>query len=111
MNTRGQYGNGTSRVGQIQQATPIYVERAPSSAWSWIMGTITIVGTIGSVLWTRHQSQQIEQLYKKAGLPYQSFPESLRQRVGTSLHDLAERARPKKRQLLTRDPDTKWRQR
>lgn len=108
MNARGQYG--ASRVGQIPQATPqtVYVERGSS----WILGAFTVVGTIGSVLWARHQSQQIKKLYKTVGLPYQSFPESLRQGVGslssrasTSLHDLAERVRPKKAHLLTREPE------
>lgn len=102
MNERGQYGsNGSPRVGQI----PVYVERESSSVGAWILGTI-LVG--GSVLWARHQSQQIEQLYKTAGLPHQSFTSSLRSsvrslpsRASASLHGLAERVRPKKSEKST----------
>lgn len=98
MNDRGQYGgNGSPRVGQI----PVYVERKSSSIGTWILGAIA---TGGAVLWARHQSQQIEQLYKTAGLPHQSFAGSLRQdvkalpsRASGALHDLAERVRPKRR--------------
>lgn len=100
MNGRGQYGS--SHVGQIPQATTVYVEREPSSIGKWILGTIAIGG---AVLWARHQSQQIEQLYTTAGLPHQSFASGLRQsarslpsRASASLHDLAERVRPKKSQ-------------
>ena len=96
MNERGQYG--PSRVGQIP--TTVYVEREPSSIGAWILGTIAIGG---AVLWARHQSRQIEQLYKTAGLPQQSFATSLRQsakslpsRASASLHGLAERVRPKR---------------
>lgn len=98
MNERGQYG--TSRVGQTPQPTTVYVEREPTSAVSWILGTIAVGG---AVLWARHQSQQIERLYKTAGLPHQSFVADLRQsarslpsRASASLHELAERVRPKR---------------
>jgi hypothetical protein len=97
-NERGQYSS--SRVGQIPQATTVFVEHE-SSIGSWILGTIAVGG---AVLWARHQSQQIEQLYKTAGLPQQSFAGSLRQsakelpsRASASLHSLAERVRPKGR--------------
>ena len=91
MNGRGQYG--APRVGQSpSRTTTVYVEREPSSAGR-ILSAIAIVG---SVLWTRHQSRQIEQLYKTAGLPYQSFTASLRQGVGASLRGLAERVRPER---------------
>ena len=102
VNARGQYG--TSRVGQLApRATTVYLEREPSSIGAWILGTIAIGG---SVLWVRHQSQQVEQLYKTAGLPHQSFAGSLRQsarslpsQASASLHGLAEFVRPKRGQM------------
>ena len=91
MNGRGQYGS--SRVGQIApQATTVYVERKPSSVPK-VLGALAVVG---SVLWTLHQSRQIEQLYKAAGLPQQSFTTSLRQGASSSLRGLVERVRPKR---------------
>jgi len=93
MNDRGQYG--APRVGQIpSRAATVYVERAPSSSvGTWILGTLAVGG---AVLWARHQSKQIGQLYKTAGLPQQSFPKSLRQDAVASLHGLVERVRPKR---------------
>ena len=92
MNGRGQYGS--ARVGQLpSRATTVYVEREPSSVGAWILGTIAVGG---AVLWARYQSRQIEQLYKTAGLPHQSFPSSLRQGAGSSLRGLAERVRTKR---------------
>ena len=101
MNGRGQYGS--SRVGQIPpRAATVYVERSPSSVVAQILGTLAVGGAL---LWARHQSQQIEQLYKTAGLSHESFTASLRtrarslpSRASASLHDLAERVRPKKSQ-------------
>ena len=90
MNARGQYGS--SRVGQtIPAPAAIYVEREPSSVGAWILGTIAVGSAL---LWARHQSQQIEQLSKRAGLPHQSFAEGLRQGAGASLRGLAERVKP-----------------
>lgn len=90
MNDRGQYG--APRVGQSPpRATTVYVERKPSSVGAWVLGTIAVGG---AVLWARHQSRQIEQLYKTAGLPQQGFAEGLRQGAGASLRGLAERVRP-----------------
>ena len=92
MNGRGQYG--PTHVGQLApQATTVYVEREPSSTGAWILGTIAVGGAL---LWARHQSRQLEQLYKTAGLPQQSFAEGLRQGAGASLRGLAERVRPKR---------------
>jgi hypothetical protein len=99
MNARGQYGS--SRVGQsLPQATTVYVAREPSSIGTWILGTLAVGG---AVLWARHQTRQIEQLYKTAGLPQQSFASSLRQGAASSLqgassslHAVAERVRPKR---------------
>jgi hypothetical protein len=100
-NERGHYGkNGVPHVGQDpRRAATIYVDRTPSSTGAWILGTIAIGG---AVLFARHQSQQIEQLYKTSGLPYQSFSAGLREsvkslpmRASASLHSLAERVRPK----------------
>lgn len=90
MNDRGQYG--TPRVGQaVPRNTTVYVEREPSSL-ARILGGIVIVG---GALWARHQSKQIEQLYKTSGLPYQSFAGSLRQGAGSTLRGIAERVRPR----------------
>ena len=95
MNGRGQYG--APRVGQIvpvpERVTTVYVEPEKSSTASWILTTL-VVG--GAVLWAQHQSQQIEQLYKTAGLPHQSFAGSLREGARSSLHALAERVKPKR---------------
>lgn len=98
MNQRGHYGR-SSRVGQAPpDGATIYVEGEPASIGAWILGTIAVGG---AVLWARHQSQQIEQLYRTAGLPQQSFAASLRQsaralpsRASASLHQLAARFRP-----------------
>ena len=103
MNARGQYGSslaGPALVGQIPQTSTVYVERSPSLVGAWILGTIAVGG---AVLWARHQSRQIGQLYKTAGLPQQSFVSDLRQsakalpaQASASLHSLAERVRPKR---------------
>lgn len=90
MERRGHYGKMI--VGQVPPpAATVYVERQSSSIGKWIFGTI-VVG--GAVLWARHQSQQIVQLQKSAGLPPQSFAASLRQSAGSSLRGLAKRVRP-----------------
>ena len=92
MNGRGQ--DGAPRVGQVIPApAAIYVPREPSSVGAWILGTIAVGSAL---LWARHQSRQIEQLYKTAGLPQQSFASSLRQSAGASFQGLAERVRPKR---------------
>lgn len=93
MRGRGEYG--TARVGQLPpRATTVYVERAPSSSiGTWILGALAVGG---AVLWARHQSKQIGQLYKTTGLPQQSFPKSLRQDAVASLQGLSERVRPKR---------------
>jgi hypothetical protein len=101
-NARGQYGkNGETRVGGELPPHVGYVERESSSILTWIIGTIAVGG---AVLWARHQSKQIGQLYKMAGLPQQSFGADLRQsakaipaRTSAALHDLAERVRPTKK--------------
>lgn len=74
MNERGRYG--TPSVG----AAP-----GGSSLGKWIIGGL-VVG--GAALWVKHQSDQIEKLYKEAGLPYQSFGSSLRAR-GSALSSAA----------------------
>ena len=110
MNARGQYG--TPLVGQlVPPATTVYVEREPSSVGAWILGTIAVGGVL---LWARHQSQQIGQLYKTAGLPQQSFVAGLRESVKTlpsrasaSLHDLAERVGPKKSESKRKAPESR----
>ena len=87
-NARGYYGNnGVSHVGQT-----VYVEPAKSSIGKWLLGAVAIGG---AVLFARHQSQQIEQLYKTSGLPHQSFASSLRQEAGASLRKLTDRVRSK----------------
>lgn len=95
MSERGHYGS--VRVGQIAPpVTTVYVERERSTV-ARILGVIVVIGSVGSALWTRHQSRQIEQLYKTTGLPYQSFTSSLRQGAGSTLRGLAERVRPQGR--------------
>lgn len=95
MNERGQYGR--TRVGQVSPspATPatIVVERERSSKVPWIVGAIAVGA---AALWARHQSRQIQQLYKAADLPQQSFTSSLRQDAGSSLKELAELVRSKR---------------
>ena len=93
MSQRGQYGRAI--VGQVPST--VYIERASPSVVPWILGTIA-VGS--AVLWARHQSRQIDQLQKKAGLPDQSFVSSLRQGAGVSLRGLAERVLPAAKEKL-----------
>ena len=50
-----------------------------ASLGTWLIGGL-VAG--GAVLWAKHQTDQIEKLYATAGLPYQSFPRSLRTRAG-----------------------------
>ena len=91
MNDRGQYG--PPRIGQLApRTTTVYVERESSSI-ARILGGILVVG---GALWSRHQSKQIEQLYKTAGLPYQSFTGSIRQGAGSTLRSLVDRVRSKR---------------
>jgi hypothetical protein len=78
-NGRGQYGNNGVIVGQAPPTT-IYVERQSSSIGAWLLGAV-VVG--GGILYARHQSQQIAQLYKKGGMPYQTFTGSLREALPT----------------------------
>lgn len=88
MNDRGHYGrkgsNGVPHVGQV----PIYVEHKAPSTGALIVG---VAAAAGALLWARHQSRQIEQLYKTSGMPYQSFTGGLRERV-RSLPDRARAA-------------------
>lgn len=73
-NERGQYGkNGVSHG-----MPPVYIGHAGSSIGAWILGAVAVGGAF---LYARHQSKQIEQLYKAEGLPYQSFAGSLREDV------------------------------
>ena len=73
-NERGHYGsNNVPRVGE---APTIYVERGHSSIGKWLLGAVAIGG---GILIVRHQSQQIERLYKTSGMPYQTFTGSLRE--------------------------------
>jgi hypothetical protein len=89
MSGRGHYGrNGVLLIGQApQRYATVYVERRSSSTGAWILGTLAVGGAL---LWTRHQSSQIEQLYKTSGLPYQGFVGSLRQ----SARGLVARVKP-----------------
>jgi hypothetical protein len=97
MNERGHYG--TPRVGQDpSRSATVYVERTGASTTAWLLG-IAAVG--GAVLWARHQSQQIEQLSKASGLPYQTFAGSLREsakalpsRAREAYRGIAARVRP-----------------
>jgi hypothetical protein len=81
-NERGYYGsNGVPRVGAT-----VYVEKKGASIGTWLLGA-AVFG--GGILYARHQSQQIEKLYKTGGLPYQTFAGSLRE----SARELPARAR------------------
>jgi len=85
-NERGHYGNNGVRVGVGQDPRTIFVAREPSSIGKWLLGAVAIGG---GILLVRHQSRQIEQLYKTSGMPYQSFTGSLRE----SVRELPTRAR------------------
>jgi len=97
-NERGHYGkNGAPSVGQYPSRT-IYVEREHSSTGAWLLGALAVGG---AVLFARHQSRQIEQLYKTSGLPYQTFTGSLREsaralptRAREAYRGIASRVRP-----------------
>jgi hypothetical protein len=94
MNERGHYGgNGAHRVGQV----PVYITRESPSTAAWIVG---VAAAAGAVLWARHQSRQIEQLYKTAGLPYQSFTAGLKQ----SARQIPSRARQAIRGRASAEP-------
>lgn len=83
-NERGSYGkNGVSRegiallrgmYGAPRMGAEIYVEQL-SSTWKWIVGAMAVGG---AVLWARHTSAQIGQLYAKTGLSREGFVHSLR---------------------------------
>src|SRR5215467_15047686 len=97
-NERGHYGSSRSVVTWLGQAAPgptTYVGAGGSSAGTWFLGALAIGG---AVLWARHQSQQVEQLYKTAGLPHQSFGASLRE----TAKELPARARAAYRGLTSR---------
>ena len=106
MNDRGHYGkNGAPRVGE---APTIYVEREGSSTGAWILGALAVGG---AVLWARHQSRQVEQLYRTSGLPYQSFTGSLRERARAlpsraqqTFRGVTSRVRPPRLRLLRCQP-------
>lgn len=96
-NERGHYGNSNNvpHVGAEPPRT-IYVEREHSSSvGKWLLGAIAIGG---GFLYMRHQSQQIEQLYKGSGKPYQTFTGSLRE----TARELPVRARQAYRGLTGR---------
>jgi hypothetical protein len=96
-NERGHYGNSNNvpHVGAEPPRT-IYVEREHSSSvGKWLLGAIAIGG---GFLYMRHQSQQIEQLYKGTGKPYQTFTGSLRE----TARELPVRARQAYRGLTGR---------
>lgn len=78
MSERGHYGrNGVSRIGQSPQPHTIYVEhKQSSSTGAWIVGALAAGGAL---LWARHQSRQMEAIYKTSGVPYQTFTAGLRE--------------------------------
>jgi hypothetical protein len=78
---RGHYGrNGVSWIGQVpQHPTTVLVEHK-SSTGAWILGTLAVGGAL---LWARHQSRQMEQIYQTSGMPYQSFAAGLRESAKT----------------------------
>ena len=95
-NSRGHYGN--SHVGADPRTEPrtIYVEREHSSSIGKLLLGAVAIG--GGILFMRHQSQQIEQLYKGSGVPYQTFTGSLRE----TARELPTRARQAYRGLTGR---------
>ena len=76
MNERGHYGGNGVSIGQ-QYPRTIYVEHEKSSSKGVLLLGALAVG--GAILYARHQSQQIQQLYSTSGMPYQSFTGSLRE--------------------------------
>jgi len=82
-NDRGHYGSRSPRVGSLPT---IYVEHGGASIGTLLLGAVAIGG---GLLWARHQSRQIEQLYKTSGTPYQTFAGSLSE----SAKELPTRAR------------------
>jgi hypothetical protein len=92
-NDRGHYGNNVPRVGQDPRT--IYVEHKHSSMSGWLLGAVAVGGAI---LFARHQSRQIEQIYKTSGMPYQTFTGSLRE----SARALPVKARAAYREITTR---------
>jgi hypothetical protein len=78
-------------------------DRKGSSIGKWIVGGV-LVG--GAALWARHQSEQIAQLYKAAGLPRRSFVEGLREdarklpsATREKFHELTSGLRAKKKEV------------
>ena len=94
-NERGQYGKVVLLAGEPPRSATVYVERGGLSTGSLILGAI-VVG--GAVLFARHQSRQIEHLYRTEGQPYQSFAGSLRE----GARELPSRAREAYRGLTAR---------
>lgn len=85
MCARGTYGR------TVVGADP-YGRSGPS--WGTMLLGGLVVGV--SVLWAKHQSDQIERLYATAGLPYQGFARSL----GARTRGLSRTARAKLSQHL-----------
>ena len=86
-------GPADAHVGQsTDRVTTIVVEKKPS-ALSKVIGVFAVVG---AVLWGRHQSRQIERLYQRLEVPYQTFADSLREGAGSSLRSIADRVRFKR---------------
>lgn len=94
-NERGHYGR--PRIGAETAEHHHYHQS--TSWWTWIIGGL-VVG--GGVLWARHQSAQLEKLYKTAGLPQQSFTEGLKE----SAKALPTRAKETFRGFTRKSPPT-----
>lgn len=90
-NDRGQYGKNGVPPGM----PPVYISGGGSSIAAWVLGAVAVGGAF---LYARHQSKQLEQLYKAGGLPYQSFTGSLRE----DIRSLPTRAREAYRGFTTR---------
>lgn len=91
MGVRGSYG---------ETRGPAEAARG-ASLGTWIVGGL-LVG--GAVLWARHQSSQIEKLYRVEGLPYQTFGSQASERASdlsstalNKIHGIARRFTQRKK--------------
>lgn len=85
-NARGHYG--APRIGSVVGAS---TERG-GDVGKWVFGIAGVVG----VLWTHYQSKQIAALYRREGLPYQTYADhlvergkSLGSRARSKIHELS----------------------
>lgn len=85
---------------QVATTSGTYVGAASSAGGSAARLILGVVALGGAVLWMRHQSKQVEELYKTAGLPYQSFTSGL----GKDVKKLASGARERLHRITAPKP-------